>query len=295
MKSKKSLGAGKAGALPQPAIPERLYSPRSQKRIVAGWQKARELKNCKVQIECWLCRLAVAKEGEKRQASQIAAGNGYAHSILQAYVKESTEAAEMVAAFRAQAAAIQTAIDDLIPNAVEADERRRNQESMAAHLEARILKAKQLDGALQEVRRIASECVELTREMTRLAGLLEFPFGVNLGISQFEDLLRRLPNEMASEAERFATWFLGAEKDRSPYPIRNEEIVLPETLASAGAFTYGDCPELTRKEARQVEALVAARYPLTPEQLEMQAASRRPGEETKELPVGKIQWGLLRP
>ena len=295
MKNRKQSRGEKAPTLPQTATPERIYSPRSQKRIVAGWQKTQELKNCKVQIECWLRKLAIAKEGEKRQASQIAAGSGHAHSILQTYVKERVEATEMVAAFKAQAAALQTAIDDLIPNAVEADERRRNQESMVAHLEARILKAKQLDGALQEVRRIASECVELTREMTRLAELLEFPSGTSLGISQFEDLLRRLPNKMAPEAERFATWFLGAEKDRSPYPIRNEEIVLPETLASAGAFTCGDCPELTREEARQVEALVAARYPPTPEQLEMQAASRRPGEETNELPVGKIQWGLLRP
>lgn len=292
MKKPQKSRPEKANTSTQGAEPERVFSLQSARSKLEELRLQREKKACEANVELWERRHATAEAGKKRQAAQIAAGHGYAHTALLVYVQEVLEAQQMIATFKEQAKALQTRIDNLTLNAAEADERRKNQESVAALLDMRVITARRLDGALQDVRRIAGECLESSAEIARLAGLLEFPSDTNLGVQQFEDLLRKLPKEMAPEAERFATWFLGMEEDRKPCLITVEQVTLPETLRSSNVFVYGERPELTREEARRVAAIETARYIPTPQ--EQEAATRLPGEAARELPIGMVQWGLLR-
>jgi hypothetical protein len=270
-----------------------LYSPRSQQSYIRQWQLERELTNCKSEIGLWKRKLQAAEEGKNRQASQIAAGKGYAHSILEEYVREATEAKEMILAFEQRATDLQGQIDALTPDIAKAAERRQAQESVARLLALRLEGDKKLDLVLETARQLLSERETLTATVRELVRSLDFRFSVALDDERYGALLRMLPKGMAAVSGGWVTWFLGQEDGRCPSTIEGGEFLLPETLKSAIAFRPGDCPALTLEERRMIKAQSDSRIVPTPAACE--AAARLPGAEVKELPVGTVQWGLLRP
>jgi hypothetical protein len=267
------------------------YSPRSQKNVREQWRLERELATCNGQIGLWERKLKTAQEGVTRQTAQVSAGQGVSHSILQSYVKEVTEAKEMVASFKEQAAALHAQIDALMPDAAKAAERAEGQKTLAGQFRTRLELDRTLDFALESVGGILTERAALTSKMRAAAESLEFSHGLDLDGQRFEALLRILPGKMAAESEKFVRWFLGEDGERRPCVVQGGEVVLDETLRNHNAFRTGDCPNLTKEEESKIERILASRGPFAPE---VEPTPMRMGEPAQEVPPEKIQWALLR-
>jgi len=220
-------------------------------------------------------------------------GNGLSHSILRSYQGDVAEAKRMILAFEDERLKILTEIDSLTPNAAKAAERSEQQNVLAGQILLLEEMTYKLDSALEVVRQILKDRIDLSSKMREGTALLEFDGRIDLDEQRFEHLLQTLPAHMARETERWAMWFLGAEDDRAPYVIHGGEAVLPETLHSANAFRTGDCPSLTARERHDVESIISSEVVHPPGYEEL--AVRMPGAEAPEVPVGKVQWGLLRP
>jgi hypothetical protein len=211
---------------------------------------------------------------------------------LEGFLEDVKKAQGMISTFEDTAVSIQERIDALVPTPERAAERAGTQNALAGDFIERLAMDRELDSALESAKRILKDRSELTAKMRKLAECLEFPPGLDLDGERFDALLRSLPKEVAQTSGKFINWFLGREPDRHPRTITCDEITLPETLRSANVFFYGDQAELTAEEARAIDALDESRH--VPMPMEMESATVVPGQGAKELPIGKIQWGLMR-
>lgn len=271
--------------------PKRSWSLRSQRSYQEEWRLESELKTCRVNIDLWKRKLATAEESKARQTRQINAGQGYAHTLLRDAVNEIDTAKSMISAFEEQAVELQTRIDALTPDAAKAADRAQRQNSVASLALERWKADQKLDSVLSEARRILEDRAAVTGKMRAIAESLDFERNVNLDSERFEALLHTLPKEISRQSGAWVAWFLGRDGERTPWEVHGGEFLLEETLASANAFRSGDCPHLTAKERKQIEALAASRVIVTPQMMEDATVTRKPGEATREVPG--MQYGLL--
>jgi len=271
--------------------PKFIGSLRSQKSIREQWRLERSLKSARGNISLWERNLATAEAGVARNTAQISAGQGYAHTVLQDYIEKVSNAKQMIAAFEDQAVSLQREIDSLLPDAVKAAERAEAQNVLAGQVRARLALDRELDSLLEAVRAILFERAALTGKMRDVAVSLEFDRDVNLDDRSFDALLEMLPRGMGAESAKHVQWLLGEEDGRRPCTIRNDFVVLDETLRCNNAFRYDDCANLTREEELRIERIAASRDPVAPP---IEAPPRRLGEPATEVPPSKIQWGLMR-
>jgi hypothetical protein len=264
-------------------------SARSQQSIKTQWRLERELKHCQAQIGLWERNLATAEEGKKRQASQIAAGYGYAHAVLETYVQDAVKAEQMIATFKTQAGNLQGQLDALKLTPEKVAKRAKAQRILATQIERRLDKDRELDSALASVRKILEERAALTAEMYEGAAALEFDSSLDLDEGRFRALLHSLPQGMAGDSAKWVIWFLGREGDRRPCIIQFGQATLPETLACNNAFASGDTPNLTKAEEAKIEEIQRAMMPPRPPVLE---EAWKPGEPVPEVPPENIQWAL---
>jgi hypothetical protein len=73
-----------------------------------------------------------------------------------------------------------------------------------------------------------------------------------LDAERLDGLLVSLPAEVYSASERWADWCLGREKDAKTYVVTDDFLAIPETLASAGVYRFGDRVELSADQARDL-------------------------------------------
>lgn len=69
---------------------------------------------------------------------------------------------------------------------------------------------------------------------------------------RFEKLLDSLPDELLSQSERWCGWFLGEQKDASPYVVRVDNLLVAETLFHNGLYHFSDTIFLTEEDARDL-------------------------------------------
>ncbi len=277
---------------PQVSGSEFIGSLRSQASITAQWGLESNLKTAKAQVGLWERKLKEAQDGVVRQTAQLSQGHGASHSILELYVQDVSKAEQIIASFKSQVAGLQAQIDALMPDAAKAAERAEKQRSLRIRVLARLELDRKLDAALESVRGILEQRAETTSEMREAAISLDFDHNVNLDDSRFETALHTLPDGMARESEKWVTWFLGQEDDRTPCTVRGGNATLPETLASHNAFRFGECVMLTTAEEAEVERAADLRSPPQPprEDGEMRRLLGPPEPVADE----KLQWFMLR-
>ena len=274
---------------------EFIGSLRSQASIKVQWRLESDLKTAKAQVGLWERKLKEAQDGVLRQTAQVSAGQGRSHSILESYVQDVSKAEQMLTAFKTQVASLQAQIDALMPDAAKAAERAEQQNILAGRVLARLELDRKLDAALETVRGILERRKQMTSEMREAAIALEFDRTANLDDGRFDALLRSLPSDMARESQKFVTWFLGQEDERTPCTIQGGQAVLPETLASHNAFCSGDSVKLTKAEEAEIKRSIDARYALDyPQPPREETEMRRLLGPPEPVPDEKIQWGLLR-
>jgi hypothetical protein len=229
-----------------------------------------------------------------RNTAQISAGQGYAHLALENCVQDVAKAEQMISAFKAQAVSLQAQINALVLTPEQAAQRAEGQAALANLALAREEGDRNLDTVLATATRLLRERAEVTSRMQKLAETLEFE-RINLDDDRFNALLRTLPQGMAAESAKWVKWFLGREDGRHPVAIQGGEIVLRETLVCNGAFSIGDCAELTKEEEAEIKRILDSRVPPSPSAFLADPNPQRLGMPKPEnVPPERIQWAMPR-
>ena len=91
----------------------------------------------------------------------------------------------------------------------------------------------------------------MTERMAECAAGINLTLGEDgLDAARFKELLAALPIELADSSERWYARFLGEQKGLKCYVVRDDRLVLPETLASHGVYYFSDPVKLMEEEAR---------------------------------------------
>jgi hypothetical protein len=177
------------------------------------------------------------------------------HDSLASTLRELEDQTRTLRAYKEERAALQSTLDDLVTvTSEELQARQPQQQAFAQLIASRLEKDRQADKAVEALRGILQERSELTAQMTTLASVLEFTIDPNidaLGTRRFDALRAALPAELAASSERWAGWFMGT-GGLKPYIVRDERLVVPETLASHGVYFFGETIELTDDQAREL-------------------------------------------
>jgi hypothetical protein len=274
------------------AVHKRTWSGTSQDRVKKRWQLEGQLTRCAAQQQYWERRLVTAEEGKKRWTAQLTDGNGRAHTILQGFVREVTEAQGMIASFKERAIEVQKQIDALALSPKDAAQRAKDQEVVAMLLLARGSLDGQIDSLLALTHKTLARRAALSSELRERVSALEFSYNLNLDTERFEALSRTLPKEIAAESKRFTDHFFGLEEDLAPFEIPRGTLILDETLTRHGAYRTGDRPLLNSKEKAEFMRKMEREGDPIRETMPANVNTRR--EVPKGEPVGAITWGIIR-
>jgi hypothetical protein len=267
-------------------------SATSQGRVKKRWELERQLTACGDQQKYWERRLVTAEEGKKRWTAQLTDGNGRAHTILQGFVREVTEAQGMIASFKERAIEVQKQIDALALSPKDAAQRAKDQEVVAMLLLARGSLDGQIDSLLALTHKTLARRAALSSELRERVSALEFSYNLNLDTERFEALAHTLPKEIAAESKRFTDHFLGLEEDLALFEVPIGTLMLDETLTRHGAYRTGDRPLLNSKE--KAEFMRKMEREGDPIREVMPANVNTRSEVPKGEPVGAITWGIIR-
>jgi hypothetical protein len=128
-------------------------------------------------------------------------------------------------------------------------ERREQQDSIAQLARELLAKGEQTERALSELRALLREHREMCAAIE--SGCARLGFDGSCGVPTLADVLESLPESILSETQVWCSGFLGETDGRSPYVVIAERIALPETLAHAGAYAFGETVCLSDAEARE--------------------------------------------
>jgi hypothetical protein len=173
--------------------------------------------------------------------------------ILKQASENLTHKRDLLAACQEQSREIQAEIEQLIPSPTAQKTRADRQREFAR------LCAERLEGDHRADRELGDLCgslmdrAALSTKMREYASVLELSTGQDqLDTRRFEDLAASLPVELSASSERWAARFLGKQKLVRSYVVREDRLVLPETLAESGMFYFGERVELTEEQATEL-------------------------------------------
>ncbi|MBZ5697906.1 MAG: hypothetical protein LAN18_05105 [Acidobacteriia bacterium] len=141
----------------------------------------------------------------------------------------------------------------LIPSSEQAHARAERQQLLASLAIERLGKDREIAKVLANLRSLLGERSGLTAKMMEIVPSIDFTVDGDLDARPFNDLLAALPSDLAGDSERWLDWFLGSNKIAKPYVVRDERLVVAETLANAGIYQRGERIELS--DERAVELL----------------------------------------
>ncbi len=235
-----------------------IAEPRSA-RSQRGKLRQRELEVRLGEIESTLeqDRKAVSEEEklEKQFTKQLSQREDPQLLIALANVKEQLKRLRNYVEIRQdQRALVQGEIEALIPNAAQRQARDEAQKQLAQLTVDRLEVDRKAEEQSSALRRTLADRAVLSARMTEIAGSIEFSADEKQGLDavRFDRLLDSLPGELAAESERWAKWFLGKREDVKPYIVRDDRLVVPETLTNHGIYRFGETIELTEEEAGEL-------------------------------------------
>ena len=230
------------------------WSQRSQR----NWLQQRKLEQgrerCEDRIrysERKITELEKSKGSRVQRQIERGAGSG---SPLGPMLTELAEKNAELAVYQERRALIQSQIEALAnPSPQQAAERAERQNYLANLAGERLKKDELAEGALKGLRRLLEERAELTAKLLKAAEAAELTIGEDrLDARRFEELLASLPEALAAASGRWHSWFVGEQGKVKSYVLVVDEATLPESLARAGSYRFGDKMELTDEEAGEL-------------------------------------------
>jgi hypothetical protein len=160
---------------------------------------------------------------------------------------------EILSIYQEQRDQLNAEVAALDPTPKQIAERAKQQSRLMQIAGERLEKDREADSLVAQLRTLLAARGELTAAMTEIAEDLEFRIGESgLDARRFERLLDSLPEELAATSERWNAWFFGKQESVTRYIVRDERLILPETLAHHGVLHCGDEVFLTDEEAREL-------------------------------------------
>jgi hypothetical protein len=197
--------------------------------------------------KAWLLKHSVGSHAEPHHASSYFLG-------LQKQIVELSALRGTFAVVEEQRVFLQAEIEKLDPKPSDVKARGENQSRLAKLTADRLEKDREADAALQVLRGLLQQRGQMTAKMMECASTIEFTVDGEKGLDarRFDELLASLPEEFSGTSERWADWFLGQQKSVKTYIVRDERLVLPETLENHGVYRFGEEIQLTENEAREL-------------------------------------------
>ncbi len=230
------------------------YSARSQRSMLDEERLRGELAEIGKLVQYTERKKAEAEQLKARYLKLAAEGGRSGHDSLTLArgLQELEDARRVLAAYDEQRKAIEARIAGLALSPAQVVERRERQNYVAQLTDERHKKDQHIDGALKAVRRLLQERRELSAKIQKSADAAEITPGADgLDAQRFDELLAALPEDLLTESNRWAGWFLGTQSAK-PYVVRDRLLVLPETLASHGVYCFGERVELSDEQAREL-------------------------------------------
>ena len=230
------------------------YSPRSQRSCLAQRKLEQERKRCEDLIHHSETKVAELEKSKAAQLkAQIGTGGGSGQFLGRTLTELGEENAKL-AAYKERRTLIQSSIEVLAsPSPQEAAERAARQGYLANLAADRLEKDRLVGGALKGLRGLLEERAELTAKMLIAAEAADLTIDDGrLDAERFEELLASLSEGITATSERWHAWFTGDQEGMKSYTVVVNELTLPESLARANSYRFGDKVELTDEEANEL-------------------------------------------
>ena len=230
------------------------YSSRSQRSCLVERDLKRDIARCEALIGHCDKKIRECEETKDAQLRHRIEGRGTEIFPLGATLTELEENKAERAAFEERKGLIQSQIELLINlSPQQAAERTDRQNHLAKVVAARLEKDRQVEGALKQLRQVLDQRADLSAKVTEAASAVELTVtGDGLDEERFKLLADLLPAELAATSERWHAWFTGDQKGMKSYAVVAADLVVPETLARAGSYVFGDQLELGDEEAGEL-------------------------------------------
>jgi len=229
------------------------YSLRSQRNLGREAELRGDLAKCEARIGYSERKIAELEADKARQLKASLRGGGGGGQWLGRTLEELEGKNREAVAYREQRDHIQTEIANLAPGPAQAAERAQRQNHLAQLATDRLKKDELAEGALKGLRRLLEERAELTAKMLKAAEAIDLTIGEDrLDSRRFEELLVSLPEDLLAGSNRWHVWFIGKQQGLKPYVVVVEKLTLPESLARANFYRFGEKVELTDEEARNL-------------------------------------------
>jgi phage host-nuclease inhibitor protein Gam len=236
-----------------------IFSPRSQRSLAEQLKLEDQVKRLESKMRGAQRNI---DELEKSRAAhlRLTAEGKSGFAFFERLVSDLQEKVLALAEYKKHRDALQLKAHELAKvGPAKAAERKKKQTRLAEAAGERLEKDRLIEAAVKELHRLLRERAQLTGLMSDTATALEFTVDGPDGLDEqrFSALRDSLPNEVAPMSEQWFAWFLGNQENLKVYVVRDECLILPETLANAGFYRRGEKVMLTDKQA--VEFLRADR------------------------------------
>jgi hypothetical protein len=243
------------------------YGARSQQSWLRQREFERNLEKCESLIRYCEGRIGELERSKRAQLKAQIEGQDTAPFLGRTLTDLAEKTAEL-AAYKERRALIQSQIEALVNlSPQEAAERTERQNFLAHLVGERLEKDLLVGGAIKGLRGLLEERAELTAKVVAAASAVELTVnGDGLDDQRFKLLADSLPGELAATSERWVAWFVGDQERMKSYAVVANELTLPESLARANSYGFGDTVELTDDQAsdllRDVTPIGRARHDL---------------------------------
>ena len=153
-------------------------------------------------------------------------------------LRKDSQALEVLKQHRA---ALQKQISELAPKPKQIESRSDIQRKIVQIADERFAQDRLAQEALNALRGILQRRTELTAALAEAASSIDFTFERNgLDQQRFDALAESLPQEVAMSSEAWCEWVNGSRANTNPFIVRDECLIIPETLAHSGVYRFGD-------------------------------------------------------
>lgn len=228
------------------------WSPRSQRNLLERNELQLQLADRNSLIGATERKIAELETMRAGQLKRSLGGDTFADVALSRTLEELEEKKRLLAAYQEQRAYIEAQLRELDePTPAAQDARLDQQARLAAMARERLEKDQEIDEAVNALRSLLQERGRLTAQMAEGASSIELDFS-SPDDQRFEALLASLPEAVVRQSQAWAAWFIGERADEKPYIVRDDCLVVPETLAHHGVYFFGETLRLTGEEAAEL-------------------------------------------
>jgi len=229
------------------------WSARSQRSYLEEHRLRQELANCESGIAASERKV---EELEKLKAAQLnrtfAESPGYSIAHLPSTVAALEDEKRCLSAFQEHRASHLSQIHDHVEvTPTEEEARTAQQERVAAMVAERLERDRKIDSAVAALKTMLQERAKLSARMAEACSAIELDFNDYVS-ERFDSLLASLPDGLAEASEAWKARQFGERVRAKPYIVRDDCLVVPETLAHSGVYRFGETILLTDAEAGEL-------------------------------------------